>query len=61
MNTCVQNEGAIIDAATDKKRRNMDILETAGRLCEVFENEYNDAEAARRDEMVLLTALRTMV
>jgi len=30
-------------------------------MCTQFENEYQDAEAARQSEMSLLTALRAMV
>jgi len=30
-------------------------------MCDQFENEYADAEAARKSEMSLLTALRAMV
>ena len=47
MQACITKEDDIINSATSKKVRNQNILNFATDMCNSFDQEYNDATAAR--------------
>jgi len=61
MNTCIAQESSIMGKATKKKNRNDEILGKTIIMCAAFEKEYQNAEAARVNELALLKGLRTVV
>ena len=61
MQTCINTEQGIMDDSFAKFQRNEGILEATTTMCDGFEREYQDAEAARRDELALIDALYALV
>lgn len=61
MQACITKEDDIINSATSKRVRNQNILNFANDMCNAFQQEYDDATAARRREIDLLGKLRTFV
>ncbi|CAD8184855.1 unnamed protein product [Paramecium pentaurelia] len=61
LNGCVATQTAISQAASNKKQRNQRLLDDATALCTTFNSEYENASAARRQELVLLSEVERLV
>ncbi|EAS07284.3 Ndc1 protein (macronuclear) [Tetrahymena thermophila SB210] len=61
LENCVQNENSIASQANAKKVRNSDALAYAVDMCQAFDTEYQNATAARNDELALLQKLENFV
>ena len=58
MNSCVLEEDIIRTAASEKQRRNQEMLDTCNTMCESFAHEYEVATEGRNEERDLLRIIK---
>ncbi|CAD8065075.1 unnamed protein product [Paramecium primaurelia] len=58
---CIGTNSAIAQTASGKLQRNQQLWDQATALCATFQNEYNFATQARRNELQLVSQLEDMV
>lgn len=60
MSKCVLEEEQVMGAAKTKQRRNQDMFDTAKKMCDTFQREWDTATEQRNEEMDLLNIIKTM-
>eukprot|EP01016_Furgasonia_blochmanni_P014218 TRINITY_DN173_c0_g1_i1.p1 TRINITY_DN173_c0_g1~~TRINITY_DN173_c0_g1_i1.p1 ORF type:complete len:450 (+),score=174.51 TRINITY_DN173_c0_g1_i1:57-1406(+) len=60
MQMCIAVESSIAQQASAKKERNAHLLSDVNELCNTFQNEYDDANEARKQEEMLVGELRRL-
>jgi hypothetical protein len=61
MERCINTEDSVFTTAQAKFARNQEIFTSTETMCALFDDEFNAAEEARRNELILLGSLKTMV
>lgn len=61
MKVCIGKQTSIINSATEKVRRNTELLDTATRMCKNFEDDYSAATQKRHDELELVAKIKEIV
>jgi hypothetical protein len=60
MNSCVLEEDIVRTAASEKQRRNQEMLDTCNTMCDSFAHEYEIASEGRNEERDLLRLIKQM-
>jgi len=58
---CIARQSAIIQSATNKLKRNTQLLGDARRMCNTFNNEFKSASAKRSGEIQLIENVKKIV